>query len=239
MGSERFNMHLVATYGEAAELIGNQRAFYLANCNCREVKGGCSRSRTDVCLHFTGGEGQTIRIRPISKADAETILSEAAAKRLVPRPFRSREDPSVIEGICFCCDDCCCYFTGGDEPCDKGNLIEITDLAPCSQCGACPEVCYFGARSMETGCLTVERGLCFGCGLCVDGATGNWSIAFHQEFKPTAPLRIVIRRGAVCYIAIIYVCLPTARSPSKIRPTPSSTTALRVARLSLTKPSAP
>jgi Fe-S-cluster-containing hydrogenase component 2 len=30
------------------------------------------------------------------------------------------------------------------------------------------EVCYFGARKMDGGELTLDRDNCYGCGLCVE-----------------------------------------------------------------------
>jgi heterodisulfide reductase subunit A-like polyferredoxin len=72
------------------------------------------------------------------------------------------------DGICFCCDDCCDYFVKPGEKCDKGDLIESTDSDRCKNCGACVEVCYFRAREVEDGRLTVEAENCYGCGLCTD-----------------------------------------------------------------------
>jgi ferredoxin len=65
--------------------------------------------------------------------------------------------------------DCCCFFSDrASEPADKGVSIEKTDLDSCIGCGLCVDVCYFKARKMEDGNLTIEREACYGCGLCVD-----------------------------------------------------------------------
>jgi ferredoxin len=121
----------------------------------------------DVCLGFDeDGAGSGSGRREIGQDAVDAILREAVDKLLVPRPFRS-EDRSRVAGVCFCCDDCCWYFQGGDEPCDKGARIESTDLALCSQCDACVDVCHFGARGVRDGLLVVDRDACHGCGLCV------------------------------------------------------------------------
>ena len=106
--------------------------------------------------------------RRIELDDALLILSEARTKRLVARPFRDPADAESVVGICFCCDDCCSYFTGCDAECDKGMMIESTAVDQCSQCGQCVYACYFGSRQMHDGQLTIDKDRCYGCGLCAD-----------------------------------------------------------------------
>jgi ferredoxin len=107
-------------------------------------------------------------MKEISYAQAEAILREAKEKHLVPRPFRNQNDHSRIDGVCFCCDDCCGYFLNSDEKCDRGAYIENTLMEICAHCGMCVEVCYFKARKMQGGNMVVRNDLCFGCGLCAD-----------------------------------------------------------------------
>jgi ferredoxin len=115
-------------------------------------------------IEGSGGSGK----REVSLAEVAEFLREAEEKHLVTRPFRDEGTRTRVDGICFCCDDCCGYFLGEDEPCDKGDLIEKTDMGSCTHCGACADVCYFGARQMRDGELAVDREKCYGCGLCVD-----------------------------------------------------------------------
>ena len=166
---ETFAIHYVCTHEEAAALIAAQERFWLSNCGCREGRGGCTHSRMDVCLGFaptanSGGHD----LREVSRAEVAELLAEAAAKHLVTRPFRSAEDPTITEGICFCCSCCCGYFLDGDEVCDKGKLLEETEQTQCVNCGSCVEVCYFHARSLVDGELVIDRDACYGCGLCQD-----------------------------------------------------------------------
>jgi Pyruvate/2-oxoacid:ferredoxin oxidoreductase delta subunit len=74
-----------------------------------------------------------------------------------------------VEGICFCCPDCCYYVTQkAPEPCDPGRFIETTAFDDCVACGACVEVCHFEVREVSGDELTVDRAGCVGCGLCAD-----------------------------------------------------------------------
>ncbi|MCP4229632.1 MAG: hypothetical protein GY771_05740, partial [bacterium] len=98
-----------------------------------------------------GGTGSNFR--EVDSAFVSAIMQEAEAKLLVVRPFRYEDDKTRTQGICFCCDDCCYYFTGKEEmsSCDKGKFRERTDMETCTHCGECEEVCYFGARRMNDG----------------------------------------------------------------------------------------
>lgn len=165
------HVHHVCTHEEARAILDGleQERFWVSNCGCRERRGTCDYSRHDVCLGLeptadSGGAGK----REVGREGVETILREAAAKRLVARPFHAQSD-GRLAGFCFCCPDCCWYFQHpGEEPCGKGALVERTDLTACSGCGDCVEACYFRARSIAGGELAVDREACFGCGLCQD-----------------------------------------------------------------------
>jgi len=166
MDNKELFMHYVCTLGEAKELINKHDKFWVSNCGCREGGPGCKQSRTDVCLMFSF-EGGSSGSNPheISQAEVDDIVKEAIDKKLVSRPFRNN-DFTDTDGICFCCQDCCGYFTDANEHCNKGKFIEKTDLDSCTHCGLCEQVCYFQARKMVEGKLTIDRENCYGCGLC-------------------------------------------------------------------------
>ena len=97
----------------------------------------------DVCLYFNPdfpptGSGK----REIARDEVEAILEEARSKRLVPRPFRNEKDEEILDGICFCCDDCC-YFKARSMV--GGELI--IDEDKCYGCGLCVDAC-------PTGCIS-------------------------------------------------------------------------------------
>jgi electron transport complex protein RnfB len=170
MNQQPSNMHFVCTPSEARELIDHQEHHWVTNCGCRESRGlVCSRSKLDVCLQFvpqaaSGGQ----ELREISRLEARALADYAQEKGLVCRPFRDPQTFQQVEGICFCCDDCCAYFLRPEEePCDQGSLTECTDMALCDDCGICLDSCHFQARQMVEGSLALNKERCYGCGLCV------------------------------------------------------------------------
>jgi len=168
MSERGLAMHYVCTRGEARELTKSITRFWVSNCGCREGRGGCNRSRLDVCLMFIEGDpGSGSGKKEVPPSGAEAIFQEAESKHLVTRPFRN-EARTATDGICFCCDDCCGYFLNKDEACDKGRLIERTDMTRCTECGVCADVCYFGTRVTKQDRFEVLRDNCYGCGLCLD-----------------------------------------------------------------------
>jgi Pyruvate/2-oxoacid:ferredoxin oxidoreductase delta subunit len=167
MSQDGSPVHYVCTRGEAADLIDAAWEFWVCNCGCREAKGSCGRSRHDVCLMFADAGSSGSGKRRIDRVDAEAVLSTARDCGLVARPFRNAQR-TAVEGICFCCDDCCGYFLDPTERCDKGPSVESTRVGECNACGLCEDVCYFGARSVTDAGLIVKRDRCHGCGLCAD-----------------------------------------------------------------------
>jgi ferredoxin len=164
-----FSIHYVSTLDDALKLIEQNDAFWLANCGCRESRGHCDQSRMDVCLQFSDAPSSGSSYRQVTKADALEVWNEAKSKLLVARPFRDMKDKNRTDGICFCCKDCCGYFSPQETfTCDKGDKIEMTDMAACTHCGQCVEVCYFDARKLAEGLLRIDRSRCFGCGLCIE-----------------------------------------------------------------------
>ncbi|MFC1683273.1 4Fe-4S binding protein [Candidatus Zixiibacteriota bacterium] len=171
MNKSKPAFHFVCTREQARELVGGQERFWASNCGCREDRErGCKRSRMDLCLMFrddivgSGGSGK----REVFIEDVQEFFREAEENHLVIRPYRDEETRTRVDGICFCCDDCCEYFVNPNEVCDKGDLIEKTDLEACTHCGMCVDVCYFGARQIVGEELAVDREKCYGCGLCLD-----------------------------------------------------------------------
>ena len=181
-------LHYVCTRDEARSLIEAHTRYWVSDCGCRELRGSCKRSRIDVCLQFREVTAASpTGLKEVTLAEAEGILDEARDKHLVTRPFRNETDRTQADGICFCCDDCCGYFVDpGGYDCDKGELVQQTDMDTCTHCGLCVGVCYFGARRLREGKLTVAPDRCYGCGLCTDVC-------------PEACIQMVPRRGGgVC-----------------------------------------
>ncbi len=173
MDEKNSTLHYVCTRKEAWDLIEQHNRFWISDCGCRLAKHGCARSRIDLCLAFVENwwknkKDKGMNLKEVSKEYLREIFQEAKEKHLVTRPFHNSEDLNSVTGICFCCDDCCKFFIGDSEKCNKGLLIEKTDLTECTSCGLCVEVCHFEARKIVNGGLTVDRDRCYGCGLCLD-----------------------------------------------------------------------
>lgn len=162
--------HFVCTREQAWKLVREHDRFWASNCGCRENRQiGCQRSRMDMCLIFRDDIGASgTGKREVDVDDVKEFFREAAEKHLVTRPYRDEETRTRVDGICFCCDDCCGYFHDAEEVCDQGDLIEKTAMDDCTHCGICAEVCYFGARQIKAGELVVDQQKCYGCGLCAD-----------------------------------------------------------------------
>lgn len=168
MQEDKFAFHYVCIRDEARVLIDKRKRFWVSNCDCREKKGKCNRSRIDVCLYFRDDiDYFGTHFHEVSRAEVESIVKEAEEKHLVVRPFRDENDKDKTDGICFCCDDCCEYFLGTGQVCDKGKYIEETDKDKCVHCGTCVDFCYFKARKINAE-LIIKHENCYGCGLCVD-----------------------------------------------------------------------
>lgn len=169
MSDGKIPIHYVCTKQEARRLVDGHDRFWVSNCGCRERRGECKRSRMDVCLAFDpafGGTGSDLH--EIDRSAVEAIFREADFAILVTRPFRNPDNPERIDGICFCCDDCCSYFLDHTEICDRGALVEQTDKSRCTDCEVCADLCRFGARKMADKALVVISDHCYGCGICAD-----------------------------------------------------------------------
>jgi Fe-S-cluster-containing hydrogenase component 2 len=163
-----FRQHFVCTLDEARSIVDEHKKYWIADCGCRKLHASCKRSRTDVCLQLAANTVIGSHEKTLTKDEVIALLEEARERRLVPRPFRNEKDREKLDGICFCCDDCCSYFNGFDGLCDKGKQIEQTYLTSCTDCGVCTGVCYFGARNMDSEVLKIDREKCYGCGICAD-----------------------------------------------------------------------
>ncbi|MDD3627725.1 MAG: 4Fe-4S binding protein [bacterium] len=164
-----YSIHFICTHAEAREIVKKQKKFWISDCGCRlQNKEGCSRSRIDVCLGFSdNATSSSSNLKKATRKQVEELFKEADKKFLITRPFRNDKNPDVIEGICFCCDDCCGYFRDQDEYCDPGKFTQETDKSKCTNCGECISVCYFAARSYNNQELIIYPDNCLGCGLCI------------------------------------------------------------------------
>ena len=141
MSEQSYSIHYVCTHEKAKEMAFKQKRFWVSNCGCRERNGKCERSRMDVCLMFYDIGSSGSGKREITLPDLIALFEEAENKT-----------PSLDPG----------------ELCDRGEMIESTNMDKCNFCGDCAAVCYFGARKMIADELQISKDNCYGCGLCAD-----------------------------------------------------------------------
>ncbi len=176
--------HSVCTKDEAREMVGIRDRFWVSTCWCRAERGKCARSAMEVCLSFReDSPADPSGMKEVSRDEVLALIDDARERGLVSRMFARKGDDGGIEGICFCCDDCCAFFTGRtEERPARGRFIESTIEGCCSSCGMCERACRFGARMMDEGELVVVRHRCNGCGVCAETCPTNCI-----EMLPRAP----------------------------------------------------
>ena len=167
MKDHGFLSHWICTPDEAKTIINRHDKFWVSNCSCREKARRCQSSRLDVCLFFTSdSRGTGSNLREVDREFVDGLLAEARLKHLVSRPFSLKKDISKVQGICFCCTDCCTFFRNPRQDFTKGFYVEETNTRACIACGTCVDVCYFDARDIVDGELVDYKERCVGCGLC-------------------------------------------------------------------------
>ena len=152
-------------------MVGIRDRFWVSTCWCRAEKGKCARSAMEVCLSFReDSPADPSGMKEVSRDEVLALIDDARERGLVSRMFARKGGDGEIEGICFCCDDCCYYFRSDVETaaCDRGMFAARIDMGACAACGTCVDVCYFGAREIADGKLAVADEKCDGCGLCAD-----------------------------------------------------------------------
>jgi ferredoxin len=185
--------HFVCTKDEAREITGKHDRFWISTCWCRAERGRCARSDMEVCLSFReDSPANPSGMKEVSRDKVMALIENAREWGLVSRMFARKGGDGEVEGICFCCDDCCSFFTErtGDKPA-RGAFIESTIEGCCSSCGMCERACRFEARVMDEGELVVLRYKCYGCGVCAETCPTNCI-----EMLPRAPERSGAPRNA-------------------------------------------
>jgi ferredoxin len=112
------------------------------------------------------------RARRISPGEAGAILEAEHARGHVQHAFFKDAMLGRFYAICNCCACCCgamqAHRNGTPMLASSGYVCQV-DAVLCAGCGACAEICPFGALSVTTGVSVVDVPRCMGCGVCVDG----------------------------------------------------------------------
>jgi electron transport complex protein RnfB len=157
---------------EAQQIVAHAGQAYLRNCVCRTREQACSPEAWEVCLLFEHASADDLRqARPIPTREALAILKASEEQGLINQLFYAQNGQYLTE-VCSCCTCCCGPLRRIKEESRyadelRSGYAAVTDPELCLACGLCLDACFFEARCLENGRLTLRDDLCFGCGRCV------------------------------------------------------------------------
>ena len=177
-------------------ILKNPDHIAVIDCPCR--KGMAQHCEPmDVCMivgePFVGFvlEHQTDSSRQISAAEARQILEDENRRGHVSHAFFKDAVLNRFYAICNCCSCCCGALKAqrnGTSMVISSGYVSRVDQESCVLCGACVEVCQFGAMSIN-GKLAIDEALCMGCGVCVNHCP-NGALSLVLDPSKPAPLEI-------------------------------------------------
>jgi UDP-glucose 4-epimerase len=173
---------VVLPYPVLTPLVERASARFIMNdCMCRRGENCQTYPQDFGCLFL--GDGAT-KIDPAlgrsaSVNEAMAHVQQAMETGLVPIIVHAAFDSWVLGvpyrrtlSVCFCCDCCCAVHQGlklGPRSFWDTVLrlpgLQVTVGPECVYCGACTDVCYVRAISLNNGRAHVGE-LCKGCGRC-------------------------------------------------------------------------
>ena len=162
-------------YERASEILDRAKSWAVRDCICRVqqrlVGKGCEHT-VENCLVFSprpgafDGGGAN---RPLSREEAQDVLTRAAEEGLVHSTMNQRDQ---IFYICSCCTCCCGVMRGVAEfgvptAVARSDFRVAVDGELCTGCGACVRRCPFGALAKDGNVASCDGSRCVGCGVCV------------------------------------------------------------------------
>jgi ferredoxin len=192
------DLEQIIPYATARDIVMREPDHIVAlECPCRSVrKDPCLP--LDVCLiigePFASfvAEHHPEKSRWITPQEAVDVLRAERDRGHVHHAFFKDAMLHRFYAICNCCP-CCCgamqAFGSGTPMLAPSGYVSTVDEARCVDCGACAEVCPFGALSMEDGALVIDDDACMGCGVCVAKCPQE-ALSLSQDPAKGEPLRI-------------------------------------------------
>jgi len=192
------DLEQIIPYATARDIVMREPDHIVAlECPCRSVrKDPCLP--LDVCLiigePFASfvAEHHPEKSRWITPQEAVDVLRAERDRGHVHHAFFKDAMLHRFYAICNCCP-CCCgamqAFGNGTPMLAPSGYVSTVDKERCVGCGACVEVCPFGALSMKDGVLAIDGDACMGCGVCVAKCPQE-ALSLSRDPAKGEPLRI-------------------------------------------------
>ncbi|MBN1889139.1 MAG: 4Fe-4S binding protein [Thermoflexales bacterium] len=185
----------IQPFESVTSILDSAQAWGVVDCICRKQKaliGQPCKHPIDNCLIFSqvpGAFDDRQSVRALTRDEAQATLRRAAEAGLVHSVSNTQEG---IWYVCNCCTCSCGVLRGLAElgianVVARSAFVNRVDEALCLACGACLDVCQFGALSLED-IARVNETRCVGCGVCVlacpEGALGLVSRPAGEVMPP-------------------------------------------------------
>jgi ferredoxin len=192
------DLEQVIPYTQARDLILHHPDHLVAlECPCRAARPDPCLP-LDVCL-IVGEpfasfvhEHHPRRSRWLTPDEAVAILKAEDERGHAHHAFFKDAMLGRFFAICNCCTCCCgamhAHRNGTPMLASSGYLAHV-DEAHCVGCGACEDVCPFGALGVVDGRARVDAAVCMGCGVCV-GHCPEGALALLRDPVKGEPLEI-------------------------------------------------
>lgn len=138
--------------------------------------------------------------RRLTTAEALALLEGEARRGHVHTAYFKESAAGRFYAICNCCKCCCGGIDamvrwGVPMVASSGYLAEVAEDR-CVGCGACAEVCPFGALTLEEGgAPRIDGERCMGCGVCA-GRCAAGALALVRAPHKGLPLDVHALAGA-------------------------------------------
>ena len=146
--------------------------------------------------------GEKYHARKITQQEALDLIKKFRKKGYLTQAFFKVATGGNMGIICNCHIDSCVSLQATQfakrfdrrlsMAADSGYSV-CHDEDTCKKCGACAEICQFGAIQVTDGTWSYRKDLCMGCELCVEHCPEQ-SLRLFQDSEKTVPLDLDIVR---------------------------------------------